>query len=54
MIVPRNMDFYKVNDMNDDQEDKLDEILDECDNVFYENESKIEEILKGYAATIEL
>ena len=39
---------------NDDQEDKLDEILDECDNVFYENESKIEEILKGYAATIEL
>ena len=39
---------------NEDQEDKLDEILDECDNVFYENESKIEEILKGYAATIEL
>ncbi len=39
---------------NDDKEDKLDEILDECDNVFYENESKIEQILKGYAATIEL
>ena len=39
---------------NEDQEDKLDEILDECDNVFYENESKIEQILKGYAATIEL
>ena len=31
---------------NDDQEDKLDEILDDCDNVFYENESEIEQILK--------
>ena len=39
---------------NDDQEDKLDEILDDCDNVFYENESEIEQILKGYAATIDL
>ena len=39
---------------NDNQEDKLDEILDDCDNVFYENESEIEQILKGYAATIDL
>ena len=39
---------------NDDQEDKLNEILDYCDNVFYENESEIEQILKGYAITIDL
>ena len=39
---------------NDDQEDKLNEILDDCDNVFYENESEIEQILKGYATTIDL
>ena len=39
---------------NDDQEDKLNEILDDCDNVFYENESEIEQILKGYAITIDL
>ena len=32
---------------NDDQEDKLNEILDDCDNVFYENESEIEQILKA-------
>ena len=38
----------------DEQEDKLDESLDECDNVFYDNESSIETILKEYAKTIEL
>ena len=47
-------DTYLEYEENDDQEDKLAEILDECDNVFYENESKIEKILKGYAATLEL
>lgn len=35
-------------------EETLDEILDECDNVFYENECDIEKILKEYAKTIEL
>lgn len=39
---------------NEEQESKLDEILNECDNVFYENESKIEQILKEYAKTMEL
>jgi hypothetical protein len=29
-------------------------LLDECDNVFYENESEIEAILKEYAKTIDL
>ena len=47
-------DTYLEYEENGDQEDKLAEILDECDNVFYENESKIEKILKGYAATLEL
>lgn len=37
-----------------EQEDRLDEALDECDNVFYNNESDIEIILKEYAKTIEL
>ena len=37
-----------------EKEDTLDEILDECDNVFYENEDQIESILKEYAKTMEL
>ena len=37
-----------------EKEDMLDEILDECDNVFYENEDQIESILKEYAKTMEL
>ena len=39
---------------NEEQEDRLDEILEECDNVFYENENEIEIILKEYAKTITL
>ena len=39
---------------NGDQEDSLDEILENCDNVFYENENQIEIILKEYAKTMEL
>ena len=39
---------------NGDQEDRLDEILENCDNVFYENENQIEIILKEYAKTMEL
>ncbi|MBE5730664.1 MAG: DUF4375 domain-containing protein [Clostridiales bacterium] len=35
-------------------EDTLAQILDECDNVFYENESEVEKILKDYAMTIEV
>ncbi len=47
-------DTYLEYEGNNNQEDKLGEILDECDKVFYENESEFEQILKGYAATIEL
>ena len=38
----------------EDDEDTLDEILDECDNVFYDNENDVEIILKECAKTIEL
>lgn len=44
---------YSDSDEDDDDE-TFDEILDECDNTFYENESEVEQILKEYAKTIEL
>ncbi len=37
-----------------DEEDTVSEILGECDDVFYENESEIERILEAYAETMEL
>ena len=43
--------YRKYNDVDDD---KMDEILDNCDDVFYENEELINEILENYAETIEL
>ncbi len=43
---------YKKYDEVDD--DKMDEILDDCDDVFYENEEEINTILEKYAETIEL
>lgn len=43
--------YRKYNDVDDD---KMDEILDNCDDVFYENEELINEILEKYAETIEL
>ena len=43
--------YKKYDDVDDD---KLDEILDNCDNVFYENEDDINNILENYAETIEL
>lgn len=45
---------YLEYEENDEQGDEIDEIIDECDSVFYENESKIEDILKERAKTIEL
>ena len=44
---------YLEYEENDEQGDEIDEIIDECDSVFYENESKIEDILKEHAKTIE-
>lgn len=37
-----------------DENDTISEIMDECDDVFYANESEIERILQEYADTIEL
>ncbi len=37
-----------------DEEDTISALLDECDAVFYENESEIERILQAYADTLEL
>jgi hypothetical protein len=45
---------YRAYSEQQEDEDALDEILNECDNVFYENESEVEEILKEYAKTIKL
>ena len=37
-----------------DENDTISEIMDECDDVFYANESEIERILQEYADTIAL
>ena len=37
-----------------DENDTISEIMDECDDVFYANESEIERILQEYADTLEL
>ena len=37
-----------------EENDTISEIMDECDDVFYANESEIERILQEYADTIEL
>ena len=37
---------------NESNEDKMDDILEKCDDVFYENESDINEILEKYSQTL--
>lgn len=44
---------YLVLEEND-QDESAEETMEECDDVFYENEEEINRILEGYAATIEL
>lgn len=39
---------------SDYEDDKSDEIMDKCDDFFYENQDEITNILKEYAAKIEL
>lgn len=39
---------------SDYEDDKSDEIMDKCDNLFYEHQEEITRILKEYAARIEL
>ena len=43
--------YRKYNDVDDG---KMDEILDNCDDIFYENEELINTVLEKYAETIEL
>ena len=37
---------------NESNEDKMDDILEKCDDVFYENESDVNEILEKYSQTL--
>ena len=43
---------YLALEENDDE--KAEEILEQCDDLFYENEEEINHILEEYAAKIEL
>jgi hypothetical protein len=54
-ILKQNLEnAYRAYSEQQEDEDTLDEILNECDNVFYENESEVEKILKEHAKTIKL
>ena len=45
---------YEAYSRAGEDDETLEKIFDECDDVFYENESEIERILKEYAKKIEL
>ena len=46
---------YKAHLILEEKEDEeAEEILDQCDNVFYENEEQINHILQEYANTLEI
>ena len=51
--LKRAYDAYLVLESNEDDEEAS-EILEQCDDVFYENESEINNILESYADTLEL
>ena len=54
-ILKQNLEnAYRAYSEHQEDEDTLDEVLNECDNVFYEHESEIEKILKEYAKTIKI
>ena len=44
--------YLKLKEKEDDEE--IEEIIENCDNIFYENEEEINKILKEYAFKIEL
>ena len=54
--LSRNLEtaFSAYKKYNDSDDDKMEEILDECDSVFYENDMQINIILEKYSETIEL
>ena len=46
---------YKADLISEEKEDEeAEEILDQCDDVFYENEEQINRILQEYANTLEI
>ena len=51
--LKRAYNAYLVLESNEDDEEAS-EILEQCDDVFYENESEINTILESYADTLEL
>lgn len=54
-VLKENLEKAYAAYCNADKDDEtLDELLDECDDIFYENESEIEKLLREYANTIQL
>ena len=49
----RAYEAYLASEENGD-EDAADEVMEQCDDVFYEQESGIERLLKGYAGKMEI
>ena len=52
--IERAYNAYLKYDGNEEEEETLDELLDECDSVFYDNEGDVEAILRNYAKTIDV
>ena len=46
--------YLEYESLGEPEDEKFEEIFERLDDVFYENESEIEQILKDYAATFEL
>lgn len=46
--------FKAYKEYCDSNEDRMDKILDSCDDIFYENEETINELLNEYADTMEV
>ncbi|MBR2987921.1 MAG: DUF4375 domain-containing protein [Clostridia bacterium] len=53
-VLAANLDRAYHIYLTEEDEDTKACLLDECDNVFYENESEIEAILREYAKTIDV
>lgn len=52
--VAKGYEAYLALEEGTDDEDEYDDILAECDDIFYDNDSMVEDILAKYAETIEL
>lgn len=45
---------YLILEENDDENEKAEDIISKCDDMFYDNEGEINQILERYAGEIEL